>query len=357
MYKRIYPLLTLFTLFPQIIFSQNKFDTYDFYTVDSLAKSIKYNKDVIQLAKDLTVPYKQDIYKARSIFRWVTENIEYDYKLLNSGKELKKPNCESVVDCSQIISEWEWNYIKDVLKNKKGVCNGYAKVFKKLCDLSGIKCEIVNGYIKSKPYQIGNSLSVNHAWNAVMLDSVWYYLDPTWAAGGVVEDEESGKLLQFVKEYKNYYWLTPYTKLVRNHYPKTDKWVQKPVMVKEIFFNMPHYYTTEILEKISNEKPVTGMLLQKKGDTIRFSFNYKATINKLQINTNNFRNPQLWYKDEKTGRKMKDTFAERKQVYIPFEKNCDNYKFDYVITENSLYYIELLFDYKKSIRYRVKISE
>jgi hypothetical protein len=357
MKKRGLILLVFLAILHNTILAQNKFDLYDFHSVDSFAKTVKYEKDIFKLAKDLTSPYSENIYKVRSIFRWITENIGYDYEFVNKGKEPEKPDCSHSSNCAAVIKQWEDDYIKDVLKNKKGVCSGYAKLFKRLCDLSGVQSEVIDGYIKNKPYQIGNTLSVNHAWNAVMVDSVWYYVDPTWASGWVTEDEESGKLLKFTKEYKNYYWLTPFSKLVRNHYPKNGRWVEKTNMTKEDFFNLPHYYNLRVLENISNEMPVTGMLSEKEGDTIHFSFDYKEDIKKIQINTNNFKNPQLWYVDESTGKKVRDTFAMKKQAYIPFTRTGDTYKFDYVVNENSLYYIELLFDYKKAMRYRVQIKE
>ena len=129
------------------------------------------------------------------------------------------------------------------------------------------------------------------------------------------------------------------------------------MFVKQIFFNKPYYYTTEILENIYNEKPDSGVLQIKRGDTIHFSFNYKKTINQLQINSNNFRNPPFWYKDQKTKKLITDSLAIKRQVYIPFKKIGDTYTFDYIVNESSLYYIELLFDYNKAIRYRIKIID
>jgi hypothetical protein len=57
---------------------------------------------------------------------------------------------------------------------------------------------------------------VNHAWNAVCIDSNYYFPDPTWAAGGCLEDEDTGKLLLFIKHYDEYYWLTPADERFRN---------------------------------------------------------------------------------------------------------------------------------------------
>lgn len=335
-------------------FGQDKFGAYNFSAVDSFALSVKYKDNIVQLARDLAAPYSKDVYKVRSIFRWITDNIAYDYEAINEGKEPGRPDCKGNPDCAEIRRKWEDDFLADVLSSRKAVCNGYAKLFRKLCEINNIKADIVPGYSKSNPYTIGNPLNAKHAWNAVMLDSAWYYLDATWAAGNCTEDDETGKLKKFVKSYKPYYWLTPYNKLVRNHYPKDAKWVEQPAITKEDFFNMPHYFGVEMLENISNEKPATGMLLIKKGDTLHFSFDYRLPVEKIQVNSNNFKNPQLLYRNTRTGELVKDPSAESRQVYIPFTKNGNTYSFDYIVTDISTYYLEILVNYRKAMRYRLR---
>ena len=361
MKKNSFLLFIVFAIVCQNSSAQNKFDSYNFKAVDSIAMSVKYEKDIYKLAKDLAGSYTENIYKVRAIFRWVADNIKYDYEFVNKDKERTRPDCENSVDCSRIIKEWEEDYVKDVLKHNKAICYGYARVFQKLCDINGIKTEIISGYVRQNPFEIGNSLSANHAWNAVMLDSVWYYLDPTWAAGYVGRDEETEKLTGYRKHYKNYYWLTPFKRLVRNHYPKNGKWVETPNFTKEKFFNQPHYYRLEMLEKVSNEvSPSTGVLEVKKDSVIHFKLDYAEDIKKLQINSNIFTNPPIWnIEEDDNGRKMKrkDTSAARRQVYIPFTKNENTYEFDYTVKEQSLYYLELLFDNKKAMRYKVRVIE
>ena len=83
-------------------------------------------------------------------------------------------------------------------------------------------------------------------------------------------------------------------------------------------------------------------------------------LDKIQINSNIFRNPDEWVQEEKSRRKkilVHDTSAIRRQVYFPFKRNDDIYEFDYVVKENSLYYLDILLDRKKSIRYKVKVQE
>lgn len=56
------------------------------------------------------------------------------------------------------------------LVEKTAVCNGYAQAMKLLCDLTGVKCEMITGTGKG----------VNHAWNLVKLGKTWYHVDTTW---------------------------------------------------------------------------------------------------------------------------------------------------------------------------------
>jgi hypothetical protein len=97
-----------------------------------------------------------------------------------------------------------------------------------------------------------------------------------------------------------------------------------------------------------------------KNDTIHFAFAYRKPIGQIQLNSNIFRNPTLWVPVAVSKRKtkmVKDAWAEKKQVYIPFSRKGDLYEFDYVVTDNSLYYLELIFDYKQAIRYRVRTDK
>lgn len=69
--------------------------------------------------------------------------------------------------------------------NKEVVCEGYAKLFKVLCDAKGINCIIVTGKAGT-----GSDPKENHMWNYVELDSKWYLVDCTWddQSGGMETD-------------------------------------------------------------------------------------------------------------------------------------------------------------------------
>ncbi|MGB3005234.1 MAG: transglutaminase domain-containing protein [Chitinophagaceae bacterium] len=358
MFRQI-SLLTLITLlFPLLILSQRlKSYTY-FSTVDSFSRTIKYKNDIYRMTNDLTKPYSEQLLKVRAIFVWITDNIRFDYKFYNKGKEVETPNCKPGMNCEQLLFEWENKYLKKVIKNGKGVCDGYSRLFKKMCEIAGIKSEIISGYTKTKPYQVGNTGSVNHAWNAVWLDSAYYLLDATWAAGGCPEDEATGKLLSFQKRFDNYYWLTPFNEFTRNHYPQNGKWVLEPNYTKEKFAANP-YYAPDIISKIKLKTPESGIINTQKGDTIHFQFEYTGSFRRLQINSNVFQNPSVWVLKNITKSKKvlkEDTLAFKKQQYISYKRDGDKYEFEYVVTDNSLYYLEILFDYRRVMRFKVNIA-
>ncbi|MEO8772389.1 MAG: transglutaminase domain-containing protein [Ferruginibacter sp.] len=338
--------------------SQQPFSSLNFSQVDTFVLSVKFENDYIKLAHDLTDRFPEDVYKVRAIFKWICNNIAYDYRFINSGKELNVPDCADQFDCIEIMRSWENDYIKKILRTRKATADGYSKLFQKLCEIVYIQGEVLPGYLRSKPYQIGNKMSVNHSWNAVLIDADWCFVDVTLASGYCIENEETDKLVRFVKDFQHYYWLTPFEKLARTHYPKNGFWGDLYHLPLSRFYNNPHYYSIDILDNISDECPDTGFITIKKDDTIHFSFTYKKDIRFIQVNSNNYRNPSLWTTVAVSKRKTKvvrDDWAEKKQIYLPFNKTGQQYSFDYVVKDMSLYYVEIAFDYKKAMRYKINV--
>lgn len=68
-------------------------------------------------------------------------------------------------------------------ESKKGVCDGYAKLFNYLCLKTGIKSELVDGFAKTSFYEIVPNFSSNHSWNKVFINDKAYLIDTTWGAG------------------------------------------------------------------------------------------------------------------------------------------------------------------------------
>jgi Transglutaminase-like domain len=353
--------LTFLSLFLSLIaFSQEA--ESKFLSVDSFATTVKYKGDLDSLTKKLTDPYSKQLFKARAIFKWITENIGYDYKYFNRhnyiGKDPKTYRCRDSIDCEAKKLAWETNYIQNVLRKKKAVCDGYSMLFKKMCDIAGLRSEVIPGYSRTEYYQVGTSGSLDHAWNSIWIDSTYYLLDATWAAGGCVENND-GKLLFFLKRFNDYYWLTPPEDFARNHYPENPIWTLIPNYTKEQFAANPYFKPAE-LSNIKLITPKSGVVNAKKGDTIHFKLNYLKRFRDLQINSNVFRNPDIWVSDNISGRKIirkLDTLAVKQQQYIPYRRDGHFYEFEYTVTDNALYYLDILFDRDRIMRFKVKVIE
>lgn len=154
---------------------------------------------VESLATYLTSPAKDDVEKARAIFRWMAKNIAYDTSAYFS-KNYGDINAKSV------------------LKSGKSICAGYSDLFEALASASGLDVVTIDGYAKGYGYKGGSHFTeTNHAWNAVKLNGSWYLLDSTWGAGYM--DGHS-----FVRKFQPFYFLTPPEDLIYTHLPTEDRW-------------------------------------------------------------------------------------------------------------------------------------
>ena len=104
---------------------------------DSIALNIQHNKYYYyeETTQELTENLKTEEEKCRAIFRWICDNIKYDYKTLN---DYKRDRTDPTI----------------VHKTKKAVCAGYASLFQAMCEEAKINCFYIIGYD-----------TFNHAWN------------------------------------------------------------------------------------------------------------------------------------------------------------------------------------------------
>lgn len=336
-----------------IFFTYLSYGQNNFRSLDSLAKTIKYKGSLNQLVQDLTNQLDSDLDKTRAMYSWITENIEYDYKIYNKEKKPIIFKCNSKSDCQIKIQEYERNLIDKVLQKKKGVCSGYSILFQYMCNIAKINCLRIDGYVKTKPTHIGNSGILDHSWNAVIIDSQIYFLDLKWASG-YCEINEDDKLINFVKERNDFYWFTPIQKLTINHFPKNPEKIPNFNISKEDYKNQP-YIKNKVVPLIDIETPLTGIITSKVKDSIVFKFKYSNNIDKIQVNTNIKRNPKIYSVDKK-GQRTFNQKAFDKQVYIPYKKQNDEYEITYIVEDENLRYIEILFDYDLKLKYLIKIE-
>jgi transglutaminase/protease-like cytokinesis protein 3 len=177
----------------------------------------KYKK-IPELAEDLAAPFFSDEEKVRSIFIWITDNIAYNCPEFHSDKAQRVSfSYRTPGELAEKRKKFYYEYATKVLKNRKGICEGYSVLFQELCLANGIPCEIVIGVASDNVNKIGRlkgkkNFSTNHAWVKVKIGNDWFYADPTWASGYC-----DRAVKKFFKSYNPEYYLTPVDKLYPTH--------------------------------------------------------------------------------------------------------------------------------------------
>ncbi|CAF1140314.1 unnamed protein product, partial [Rotaria sordida] len=183
-----------------------------------------------------------------TIQSWRPNSLE---QLVNAVKSLSEN--KSLVDCNWIIFYWiayniEYDTVsyfsknyedqtaEGVFRTKKGVCAGYANIYKYLCDQLNIPCEKISGYSKGYGFdeREGAPDEIDHAWNAVEIDHHWYLIESTWGAGHLTEQKT------FQHELESYYFFALPNEMIYHHLPENDKWqlLRKPINMKQ-YLRMP----------------------------------------------------------------------------------------------------------------------
>ncbi len=137
--------------------------------------------------------------KRCAIYRWITDRIAYDFDNFFAGRTGD-------------------NSVEGVLKNRKGVCQGYAQLFEALAKKMGLTEAFITGYAKLPAGKTVNNMPGGpHAWNAVKIDGRWQLFDSTHGAGGY-----NGST--FVKSFSEFYFQARPEFLQFSHLPTDPKW-------------------------------------------------------------------------------------------------------------------------------------
>ena len=240
-------------------FSQRK--TVSFSSIDAMAEDVNVSSPDT-LSYLLTSPYTTDIEKVRAIFYWIADHISYNtIRYQPQPVAYKDDGYESEYDADTAFKSLNERVAEITLKRRYSLCDGYARLFKTLCDYAGIKSEVIMGYARTN--MNSGQFRCNHKWNAVMIDSNWYLLDATWASGYLSFAGNS-----FIKDYNDYYFLTPPKYFARDHYPDDIKWtlLNDPPSYTE--FNHSPFKQPSFNYKIISYAPSRGIINATVGDTI-----------------------------------------------------------------------------------------
>jgi len=218
-----------------------------------------------ELAKKLTASYSTELEKTRAIFKWITENISYRSKVSPARRDAKmKQFRPDEIEDSGPLKPLSERVAENVLRERVAVCDGYARLFKTLCDFSGKQSEIITGYARTGFNRAVDRFRSNHTWNAVRIDSSWYLLDATWASGYFTYSSD-----EFVQHYNDYYFLTPPVNFIKDHFPEDIRWtlLTDPPTFKE-FERAPFKTHAFVKSKILSYKPLKGLIEVTAGDSL-----------------------------------------------------------------------------------------
>ncbi|TND07831.1 MAG: kyphoscoliosis peptidase-like [Bacteroidetes bacterium] len=171
---------------------------FDYRKADSIAAHTVMGKGekYVDIAHRLTAGLPTEQEKFRSILRWVCDHLEY-----TEGVYTKDPG--------------------QLLKSGKAVCQGYAALLFEMCKEIGLECEIITGYARNEPDDIGKRLKglEHHAWNAIKLGGNWYLTDATWASGYYDK-----KTKTYTRHFNEVYFLSGPDFFSYSHFPREKKW-------------------------------------------------------------------------------------------------------------------------------------
>ncbi|KAG8201330.1 hypothetical protein JTE90_016807 [Oedothorax gibbosus] len=146
------------------------------------------------LVKYLIADCENEIFVVRAFFRWIADNITYDWRYMDI----------------KLSAE-------EVFQRREGVCKDYCKLFSEMCRIAGIRVKTLNGFAKGYDYRPGHQFvlgeDVTHAWNAVFLLGAWRFIDTTWGTGFT---DHTGKFQQKLNEH---FFLTDPDTMIWTHYP------------------------------------------------------------------------------------------------------------------------------------------
>ncbi|KAG0221242.1 hypothetical protein BGX31_010062 [Mortierella sp. GBA43] len=173
----------------------------DFSALDDHAKVCpKLEETTIdRLSYYLTSPFPDDpVAQLRTIFTWVAHNIQYNMKGFLAG-QLGDNSAEAV------------------LRNRMGVCAGFANLFSALANrVPSLNVTQVQGVARGYGVEVGG-LGAAHAWNAVTINGECLLIDSTWGAGCCDPAKAD------TKTFMPFYFLVPPEKLIYSHWPKNPK--------------------------------------------------------------------------------------------------------------------------------------
>ena len=296
-----------------------------------------------ELAYTLTKDYITEREKLRAIFSWITDHISYRVKK-NFQNNTPANNRRLNIADTLVWKSGNDFMAETVLQNRSAVCDGYARLFKTLCDYAGLRSAIITGFAKGD-YSRQFKFRCNHTWNAVYIDSSWQLIDVTWASGYT---NYSGD--EFTKRLDETYFLPAPSDFARDHFPDDLRWtlMDNPPFPKE-FTAGPYRNKCFSKYKLSAYSPAGGVIEAAVGDTIQIDLettDHKLdskmapdTVTTFDESLEKFLHPVVFLEP--------DTTRESKQTI----------HYTFIVQDTNAEWLHIIYNHDTVLRYRLKLRQ
>jgi transglutaminase/protease-like cytokinesis protein 3 len=305
------------------------------------AVSFQVNETSVEkLARELTAGLPSELEKVKAIFHWITSNIDYQVRQVNSYPKYSR----AFKDEKETHEVMEPNTLDErvalqVLKKRMAVCDGYSRLFKSLCNYAGITAELVTGYARASDHA-NDRFRSNHTWNAVKIDREWKLLDVTWASGFV-----SWRGDYFIRHLNEEYFLTEPAVFIRDHYPDDIRWtlLSQPPPLAE-FQNSPYHHRSFAKYQVRRYSPSKGIIKAEPGETIR-----------IELTSSNPRKDAFIYAEPFTDTLLYN--SDHSKLLVPSNYFTDKITYEYKASDPRIEWLYILYYNDVILRYRLVISE
>lgn len=199
--------------------------------------------------------FDSDRERAAAYYAWIGKHIIYDCEAFHQPPTAEVLRYRNKQELEAQMVKLRDKRAQETLDKGSAICHGYTQLYQKLCSLSGIKCEIINGYARNSEQDIGKLPGPSdHAWNAVCLDGIWQLVDVTWAAGSIV-----GNCSSFRPDFTTVYFMCAPKDFFLKHFPEDTAWLLTEKNADD-FAAQPYYYTEYLKIDLKISSPRKGLV-------------------------------------------------------------------------------------------------
>jgi len=200
-----------------------------------------------QLPQSIETYRKKNPYEfIRQLADYIDKNSTNDFERVKKAHDWIALNIQYDINTSNTYSDYDKQRPDLVVSRGSAVCEGYARLFKALCDAMSINCVYIGGYA----YGYGG-----HAWNKVQINGNWYLIDVTWD-NDVTRQGYGKRRNDRVNQYDtNYLFMKP-EHFIFSHLPDNsqDQLLKNPVSSSQ-YKILRDFFSPNFFDTIDNINP------------------------------------------------------------------------------------------------------